>query len=101
MQPTHVNAYRAELEEAKKEEAKAHSRVETLRETVATMEQADAATPTEVAEPVPEVQPEVPVEVKEEAPSEPEAPVAEPAQVSEPVVEAPVTEPVAPEAEQA
>jgi len=54
MQPTHVNAYRVELAEAEKAEAQAHAKVETLRETIATMEQTQPNEPVEAEETVEE-----------------------------------------------
>lgn len=43
--PTHINAYKADLAEAEKEAAQAQSKVEQLRETIATMEAGTADTP--------------------------------------------------------
>lgn len=61
-QPTHINAYKAELAEAENAEAQAHGRVEQLKETIATMEQSERAANEAPAEAAPEALAEEPKE---------------------------------------
>lgn len=60
MQPTHINAYYAELAEAEKDLAGAQTKVDQLKETIATMEQAakaaDPNAPSEESTETPEEQ---------------------------------------------
>lgn len=86
--PTHINAFYVELAEAEKEVAQAQGRVDALKETIATMEQAQSQptdTPVEAAPEVPAEAVEAPVEDHESSNEQDELP-AESAPEDKPTV---------------